>query len=103
MSDTGIEPKARRPERHPGYATYFAVYAALVCLTALTVTSASLNLGRIAIAIVLGIAGTKSVLVLLYFMHLRYEKRLLVKILMPIVVVTLAIFIGLTYTDILYR
>ena len=52
---------------------------------------------------VLAIAGTKSVLVLLYFMHLRYEKRLLVKILMPIVVVTLAVFIGLTYTDILYR
>ena len=103
MSDTSTEPKARRPERHPTYATYFVVYAALACLTALTVTSASLDLGRIAIVIVLAIAGTKSVLVLMYFMHLRYEKRLLIKILMPIVVITLAIFIGLTYTDVLYR
>jgi cytochrome c oxidase subunit 4 len=90
-------------ERKPGYKTYFAVYAALVCLTAITVTTASLNIGRLAIFAVLAIAGTKSVLVLLYFMHLRYEKRLLVKILIPIVVATLAVFIGLTYTDILYR
>jgi cytochrome c oxidase subunit 4 len=96
LSDTKIE-------RKPGYRTYFAVYAALVCLTAVTVTTASLDIGRIAIVVVLAIAGTKSVLVLLYFMHLRYEKRLLVKILIPIVVVTLAVFIGLTYTDILYR
>lgn len=87
----------------PTYKSYFLVYGALVCLTALTVTTASLDLGRVAILIVLAIAATKSVLVLLYFMHLRYEKRLLVKILMPIVVATLAIFIALTYTDILYR
>lgn len=96
MSDTARENK-------PGYRTYLAVYAVLVCLTAITVTSASLDIGRAAIAVVLAIAGTKAVLVLLYFMHLRYERRLLVKILMPIVVVTLAIFIGLTYTDILFR
>jgi cytochrome c oxidase subunit 4 len=89
--------------RKPGYKTYLIVYAALVCLTAITVTSASLDIGRVAIVIVLAIAGTKAVLVLLYFMHLRYEKRLLIRILMPIVVITLAIFIGLTYTDILYR
>jgi cytochrome c oxidase subunit 4 len=94
---------APRSTREPGYRAYALVYAALVCLTALTVTTASLDLGRIAIVIVLGIAGAKSVLVLLYFMHLRYERRTLVKVLIPIVVVTLAIFIGLTYTDILYR
>ena len=103
MSDTGTEPKASHAPREPSYKSYFLVYAALVALTAATVTSSGLNLGRIAIYIALGIAGTKAVLVLLYFMHLRYEKRLLVKILMPIVVITLAIFIGLTYTDVLYR
>jgi hypothetical protein len=36
-------------------------------------------------------------------MNLRYEKRLLFKLLVPIAVAALAIFIGLTYTDILYR
>jgi cytochrome c oxidase subunit IV len=96
-------PATGTARRGPGYRTYLGVYAALVALTILTVTTASLGLGRIAILVVLAIAGTKSVLVLLYFMHLRYEKRLLVKVLLPIVVITLAIFIGLTYTDILYR
>lgn len=100
MSDST---SAGKTGRAPSYRTYLGVYAILVCLTALTVATASLSLGRIAILVVLAIAGTKSVLVLLYFMHLRYEKRLLVKLLLPIVVVTLAIFIGLTYTDILCR
>jgi hypothetical protein len=36
-------------------------------------------------------------------MNLLFEKRLLLKILLPIALCTLAIFIGLTYTDVLYR
>lgn len=88
---------------HGSYKLYLTVWAALVCLTALTVTMASWNLGAISIIAVLAIAATKSVLVLLDFMHLWWEKKLIIKILMPIVLVTLAIFIGLTYTDILYR
>jgi cytochrome c oxidase subunit IV len=104
LSDTSIEGKGPAgTARRPGYRSYFATYAALVALTATTVTTASLNVGRAAIAVVLAIAGTKSILVLLYFMHLRHEKRLLVRLLIPIVVATLAIFIGLTYTDVLYR
>mgnify|MGYP001363836693 CR=1 FL=1 len=87
----------------PSYKTYITIWACLVALTAITVFTAGLNFGRLAIIIVLGIAATKSTLVLLYFMHLRWEDRTVIKILMPVVMVTLAIFIGLTYTDILYR
>jgi len=82
---------------------YFAVWSALILLTALTVTMADLNIGRVGIIVVLVIAATKSTLVLLWFMHLRSEKRLLLKLLVPIAIGTLAIFIGLTYTDILTR
>ena len=85
------------------YARYAYIWIALVALTALTVTTASLNVGKLGIIIVLAIASTKSVLVLLYFMHLRWEKRLLLKILVPIAICTLAIFIGLTFTDISNR
>ena len=85
------------------YARYILVWAALLALTAVTVTTAGLNVGRVAIVVVLAIAAVKSTLVLLYFMHLRYEKRLLLKLLVPIAMAALAIFIGLTYTDILYR
>jgi cytochrome c oxidase subunit 4 len=82
---------------------YFYVWIALLVLTAITVTTAGLNVGRVGIIVVLVIAATKSTMVLLWFMHLRSEKRLLLKILVPIAIATLAIFIGLTYTDILTR
>jgi cytochrome c oxidase subunit 4 len=84
-------------------ARYILVWAALIALTAVTVATAGANLGRAAIVVVLAIAAGKSALVLLYFMHLREERRLLLKLVVPIAVATLAIFIGLTYTDILHR
>ena len=85
------------------FARYIWVWLALLVLTAITVTTASLNFGRVGIVVVLAIAAGKSTLVLLFFMHLITEKRLLLKLLVPIAVITLAIFIGLTYMDILNR
>ena len=85
------------------YPRYIFVWVGLLVLTAITVTTASLDFGRVAIVVVLAIAALKSTLVLLYFMHLRYEKRLIFKLLVPIAVAALAIFIGMTYTDILFR
>jgi cytochrome c oxidase subunit IV len=82
---------------------YIGIWLALVVLTIITVTTASLGVGRIGILIVLAIAATKSTLVLLWFMHLSTEKRLLLKLLVPIAVCVLAIFIGLTYSDVLTR
>ncbi len=82
---------------------YILVWAALIALTAVTVAAAGANLGRAAIVVVLAVAAGKSTLVLLYFMHLREEPRLLLKLVVPIAVAALAIFIGLTYTDILHR
>jgi cytochrome c oxidase subunit 4 len=56
---------------------YFAVFGALLGLTALTTGVAFVNLGRIGnIAVALTIATVKVVLVMLYFMHLRYSTRL---------------------------
>jgi cytochrome c oxidase subunit 4 len=82
---------------------YISVWFALLVLTAITVTTAGLNIGRVGIIVVLIIASTKSIFVLLWFMHLQSEKRLLLKLLVPIAIGTLAIFIGLTYMDILTR
>jgi len=82
---------------------YVVVWLGLLAFTALAVGTASLNLGRWAMVVVLGIAAAKSMLVLLYFMHLRFEKRLLVKLLVPIAIATLTIFIGLTFMEVLTR
>jgi cytochrome c oxidase subunit 4 len=92
-------------EKHGGATprTYLLVWAGLIALTAATVIVASLQVGRAAVGAALAIAAVKSTLVLLYFMHLRWEKRLLIKLAIPITLVTLAIFIGLTYTDVLRR
>jgi cytochrome c oxidase subunit IV len=86
-----------------GIGMYALVWAALMLLTALTVATASMNLRKITIIVCLGIAAFKSTLVLLYFMHLRYENRTVIKLIIPIAIITLAIFIGGTFSDVFTR
>jgi cytochrome c oxidase subunit 4 len=64
---------------------------------------AGMNFGRMSIGIVLAVAAIKSGLVLGYFMHLKYETGLLFKLMIPIVLAVLTVFIGLTFTDIAFR
>ena len=85
------------------YRTYVWVWVGLLILTGLTVSMAGMNLGGWSIAMVLAIAAIKSSLVLSYFMHLRYETGLLFKLMIPIVLAALTLFIGLTFTDIAFR
>jgi cytochrome c oxidase subunit 4 len=75
----------------------------LVILTGITVSMAGMNLGLFSIVIVLAIAAIKSGLVLSYFMHLKYETGLLFKLMIPIVLAVLTIFIGLTFSDVAFR
>jgi cytochrome c oxidase subunit 4 len=56
--------------------TYFAVYIALVVLTALTTTVAFFDLGFANPVVALSIAVFKATLVVLFFMHLKYGTRL---------------------------
>ena len=56
---------------------YFAVFAALLAGTALTVAAAFQNFGPMNTVIALAIAGVKATLVILFFMHVKYSKPLL--------------------------
>jgi cytochrome c oxidase subunit 4 len=85
------------------YRTYIWIWLGLVILTGITVSMAGMSLGRSSIVMVLAIAAIKSGLVLSYFMHLKYEKGLLFKLMIPIVLAVLTIFIGLTFTDVAFR
>ncbi len=85
-----------------GYGTYIMVWLALLMLTSLTVTVAGLNLKNFAIVAAIFIAGFKSILVLNYFMHLKYESALF-KNMVFLAIFTLVIIIGLTFTDISFR
>jgi cytochrome c oxidase subunit IV len=56
---------------------YIAVFTALIILTIVTVVVANIDLGRANDLVALGIAMTKALLVILYFMHIRYGNKLL--------------------------
>jgi len=83
--------------------TYILVWLGLVILTGVTVSMAGMNFGLLSIVIVLAIAAIKSGLVLSYFMHLKYETGLLFKLMIPIVLAALTVFIGLTFSDVAFR
>jgi len=83
--------------------TYVLVWVGLLILTGITVSLAGMNLRGLSILIPLLVAAMKSGLVLSYFMHLKYETGLLFKLMIPIVLATLTIFIGLTFSDVAFR
>ena len=56
--------------------TYYAIFAALMVLTAITVFVAFINLGSFNFPVALAIAITKATLVILFFMHVKYSSRL---------------------------
>jgi cytochrome c oxidase subunit IV len=81
---------------------YFLVFGALIVLTLVTWLVAQVDLGWANDVVALTIAVTKALLVLLFFMHVRYSTR------MTILTATagffwLAILIGLTLSDYLTR
>ena len=55
---------------------YVTIFATLLVLTAVTTAVAYVDLGVLNVIVMLGIACTKAVLVILYFMHVRYASRL---------------------------
>lgn len=85
-----------------GTRTFVLVWAALLALTAATVTVAKMDLGVFSTLTAIVIASIKAGLVLWFFMHLKYEKRLL-KLLLLVPIVTLAVIIGMTFIDVWYR
>lgn len=82
---------------------YFAVFIALLALTALTTGVAFIDLGGVGnVAVALSIAVIKAVLVALYFMHLRYSSRLTV-IFAGAGIFWLGILVALTLSDYISR
>jgi cytochrome c oxidase subunit 4 len=59
------------------YKTYFFVLLALLVFTTLSVLITEIDLGKLAIVGALVLATLKSSLVLWYFMHLKYESKIL--------------------------
>jgi cytochrome c oxidase subunit 4 len=83
-------------------ATIVRIWLALVTLTVVTVVASYAELKHMAVITALLIACTKSTLVMMYFMHLRYERRVFLYFVVT-AIGTYAIFVALTFADYVYR
>lgn len=91
-----------RQHHGPGYATFLVVWGALLALTAITVGVAEIDFGFLTKLVALTVATSKALLVVLFFMHLKYE-NLILKTMVFTAFLILAIFIGFTFFDTAYR
>jgi len=85
-----------------GYGVYVLAWLTLLLLTSITTTAAGLNFGHFSVFVALVIAAIKATIVVYLFMHLKYESKLF-HVMVLIVLLTLVVFIGLTFTDTLFR
>ena len=81
---------------------YFAIFAALMVLTAMTIGVTYVDLGPANLLVAMCIAITKATLVVLFFMHVRWSSRLV-----HVTVITSLVFLGFlavfTFADYLTR
>lgn len=75
-----------------------SVCIALLVLTWITVTVSYIHLGQWNLWVAMGIASVKALLVVLFFMHLRYDRPFNAIILLG-AILFLLIFVGMTLLD----
>lgn len=74
------------------------VWGALLALTVTTVVAAGMDLGNYNLGVAMLIATLKATLVLLYFMHLRYDRPVLA-IVFGTALLFVALFVSITLLD----
>lgn len=84
------------------FSIYIKVLSALLVLTILTVAVAQMNFGIFNVLIAMGIATIKATLVLLFFMHLKYDNKLFLVIFLTGVFLLIILFLFCEF-DILTR
>ena len=87
---------------HPSYGINILVWIGLLSLTAITVAIAGINLGSLALTVALMIALVKSMFVINFFMHLKFENKVF-KLFLGICMVTFVIVLILTFFDLTFR
>ena len=103
MSNPTSSPEhAAGPPHIVGYGNFIKVWVVLVALTAVLVGLSATHSPNLTLLGLLVITPTKASLVFFYFMHLKYESTAL-KYMVAIAIAVLVIFVGLTFTDYLFR
>jgi len=78
---------------------YVGIWLALMVFTVLTVFAATLDLGVFNPIVALAIATTKAVLVVLFFMHVKYAHEKLTKLVIVTAIFFFLILLSLTMAD----
>ena len=78
------------------------VLAALIGFTIISVLVTRLEFGTLNTLVAMLIAGTKSFIVLAWYMHLKYEKRLLPMLVAGVIIILLLVMF-VTFFDYSYR
>ena len=78
---------------------YWAIWAILICLTFFTAWIATVDLGWLNPVVALLIASFKALVVILYFMHVKYTSEKLTKTVGLASLFWLALLLFLTLTD----
>jgi len=81
---------------------YFMVFLALIVLTAITTGAAFIDLGPFNTVVALAIAVIKGSLVVLFFMHLKYQTGM-TRVVILAALLWLAVLIGITMSDVFTR
>ena len=86
-----------------GVRIYFRAWLGIIILTGVTFTLSRVKVAGWEVILALAIAGTQAALALNYFMHLRAETAGIFKVIIPLVLAILLVFMALTFSDVAFR
>jgi cytochrome c oxidase subunit 4 len=78
---------------------YYIIWIALLCLTGVTAAVAFVDLGPLNTVVALVIATFKAVLVVLFFMHVKYTSEKLTKVVLVSAIFWLFLLLALSMAD----
>ncbi len=87
---------------HPSYGVNIAVWIGLIGLTSITVAVAGINLGSLALTVALIIALVKSMFVVNFFMHVKFDSKTIKLFIGVCIIVFITMFV-LTFFDLTFR
>lgn len=84
------------------FTVFILIWLCLLVLTSITVYVSGLDIGAVSTFTAIFIASVKALLVLLFFMHLKYEPPLFV-ITSLVALLTLTVIFLMTFSDVWFR
>lgn len=84
------------------YKLYLSILSGLILLTLISVGVTYIELANLTVFTAILLASVKSTLVLIYFMHLKFDNKL-IQILVAAVFVIVALVLFITFLDYNYR